>query len=461
MSRKSAQLIQAKNARELAAQALLRVYGEGAYSNLALDGLLKRSELEPSEKKLAAAIFYGTLTETEACDELLTKLSSKPLRKLDLPVLVLLRQAVWQLYYSGQAPHAVVNETVKTVRRLGFSSAAGMVNACLRRALRDFPDYRPETPEGKSGFAAPLFKAFSAWLGNGEEVYRLGEAFRAHNGVFLRFRPGTEDPSVIKASLAAEGEIADAFFQPDGLYFKSGGKALESLAMWRKLAVTAQGEAAMLPAAFLKPEGEALVMDLCAAPGGKTLQLAEALGPGGRVVAGELHESRKALMDRQFQRFGLSNIETYQHDATLPWPRFRGEADYVLADVPCSGLGLLGSKPELRLGFDAARVKRELVPVQAAILDRAAELLKPGGLLLYSTCTLNPDENERQTESFLKRHPEFRPLPLTGRLPETEKRLLALDPALKDELSQGRLTLWPHRTKSEGFFLALMRKDLT
>lgn len=447
----------ARNAREAAVQVLIRVYGEGAYSNLSLNSLLNEDGLAPEERSLAAALVYGTLSETEACDELLGKLVKRPLHKLDLPVLCILRMSIWQLYYSGQAEHAVVNEAVKMSRRFSYQSASGMVNAVLRNALRQYPDYQPRTLEGKSGFPAPLLSFFRDIFPSEEELLDFAAAMKRAPGMFMRFCGPPEAYPRLKAKLEAEGEVSPASFQPDGLYFKSKGRSVKDLLSSKDF--TVQGESAMLPAKFLQAEAGETIFDLCAAPGGKTIQLAELSGGRAKIYAFELHEQRASLMARRFAALGLGNIETEVKDASIPDPALFGRADKVLADVPCSGLGLLASKPELRRSFDPEHVRKELLPLQAAVLDTAAAYLKPGGLLMYSTCTLNPEENEKQTEAFLRRHLNFRAEKLTGRAPETEAGLRALQPSLVNEMEEGRMTLWPHKIKAEGFFLALMRKD--
>ncbi len=215
----------------------------------------------------------------------------------------------------------------------------------------------------------------------------------------------------------------------------------------------------MVPAQVLMPRPGDRVGDFCAAPGGKTLQMAD-LASSSRIYATDLIEARVGLMEREFLRLGISNIEVATADAAEKdsWP-FENALDKILLDVPCSGLGLLGSKPELKLRWDPKTVKEQLIPVQKQILANASQYLKAGGELVYSTCTLNPAENEEVIEAFLREHPEFTLGTIRGRLaPAVESRLLELDPALATGFERGYFTLWPHRVRSEGFFVALLKK---
>mgnify|MGYP001222845929 CR=1 FL=1 len=445
-----------KTAREAAASALWRVYADGAYSHLALDAVLRQSSLSREARKSASAIFYGSLQEHFSLSEEIETLTNKSLKKLDLAVVVLLRSALWQLHYSRQAEHAVVNEAVRLTKRWGFASAAGLVNAVLRRAQREGADAFRQSKEARTGFCSSLYELFFHVLNSHEEVLRLGDAFRENHGSFLRFRRGFE-PEALKKELAREGAIKPGFFQTDGVYFKSGGRALTDLPAYRRGAVIPQGEAAMLPVQILAPDAEDLLFDFCAAPGGKTLQMSEYLS-GGRITAGELHAKRCRQMQEQLKAFGADDkVNVICHDAAAPWPETE-KADKILADVPCSGLGLIGSKPELSWHFEPEKIRKNLLPVQAGILDQAAAALKPGGLLMYSTCTLNPEENEKQAERFLADHPEFSAEPFGKRAADVTDKIRAPDPESGETMAQGFLTLWPQRVSSEGFFLALFRK---
>ncbi len=458
--RKSRRKIEPGNARELALVALLQVYEDQAYSNLGLDILLQKFPLPAEEKRFATALFYGTLTETPALDELIDRYSSTPLAKLDPPVRSILRQGLWQIFYSATPDSAAVNSAVILCSRFGFTSAKGLVNAVLRRAIREEADYVPKSLAAKSGFPAELARDFIEWLGSKEEVLALGQAFRETSGVSCRIRKG-DVATVAKHLVDDDVEVLPASYQPQALRLKTRGKSLMSLRTWETQAILAQGEGAMLPALALAPEEGDIVADLCAAPGGKSVQLADLLNQSGLVLASDVSAKRIGLVEKTVKRLGLQNIRTATADASDPldWP-FAETPDKILLDVPCSGLGLIGSKPELKFKWNPEAIRRELIPVQRKILAKGASLLRAGGFLVYSTCTLNPEENQEVVDEFLASHKEFQRVPLTPRLPETLVRNLTdLDETLHTGLDQGMITLWPQRVRSEGFFLALLKKE--
>ncbi len=449
-----------QNARELALEALLQVYEDLAYSNISLDQLLKKYPLSAEEKRFATALFYGTLSETPALDEMISRYSKRPLAKLDPAVLAILRMALWQIYFSVTPESAAVNEAVTLCRLRGYGSASGLVNAILRSALREEAVFTPKSLEAASALPEALAQAMLTWLGSEEEVIALGKALRENEGLSVRVRQGSLPE--VQELLKKDGvEILPSAFQVNAMRLKTGGRSLPSLEAWQKGLIIAQGEGAMLPALALAPQKGEVIADLCAAPGGKSLQLADLLGEEGLVLASDQSAKRMGLLEKTALRLGLTNLECQVADASeLPvWPFTRG-ADKILVDVPCSGLGLLASKPELKFRFDPEQVRETLIPVQKKILARASAYLPAGGYLVYSTCTVNPEENEGVVDDFLQEHTNYQLVSLRGRLPEeVEKNLLAKDPSLEAALARGRITLWPHKVKSEGFFVALLKKE--
>lgn len=452
------------NARELALEALIRVFDDGAYSNLSLDALLKKYALSNEDKRLATTLFYGTLGETFALDELIERYSSVRIAKMDVIVRCILRMGFWQLFFSAVPNSAAVNEAVNLCRRSGFTSAASLVNAVLRQGLRRETQYVPQSLAAKSGFAPELAADLQTWLGSEAEVLALGQSLREARGLSLRLRI-QEDDEVGRARLLREiaesgFEVSPAAFQPSAVHVVTRGQSLTSLPAWQRGAVRAQGEAAMLPAQALDPKPGDTVWDLCAAPGGKSLQLAEMVGGEGRVYAADLREQRVHLMQKEFARLDVNNIIVFQADATtaLDW-QAAAKPDRILLDVPCSGLGLIGSKPELKLAWNSRAVSAELVPLQKAILEQASGQLRSGGSMVYSTCTLNPAENQEQIRGFLARHPDYHLAAITGQLGAAGDKLQQLDPSLYAAMAEGMITLWPHRTHSEGFFVALLQKE--
>ena len=454
-----------KNSRELAFTILYEVYTLDAFSDIAINRNFNLVNLDNLQKSEAAAFVYGTLSETFALDELISQFSKTPIKKLEARVLIILRLALWQLYFSQQKEHAAVSESVKLCSRFGVSSARGLVNAVLRNTLRSLKreNYQGQNIYSRSGFSKELYELFYSILGEEAKVIELSEYFKNNISLNVRIRKsksGDKLPlKIIHDSLIEGGfKLEPASFQIDSFHLDSKGKSLHELDLWKAGYLKAQGEAAMLPAIALNPQAGENILDLCAAPGGKTIQMADLSNDEAIILANDLQEHRVKLIEKELERLNLKSIKTQVANASDIefWNKDKEKFDKVLLDVPCSGLGLIHSKPELRSKFNSQNVKKELLPLQARILEVAANCLKIGGQMLYSTCTLNPEENEKQIENFLRKHKNFNLISLKENLHAIGKKLEELDPQI--DLESGMLNLWPHKVKSEGFFIALLEK---
>jgi len=259
--------------------------------------------------------------------------------------------------------------------------------------------------------------------------------------------------------LAEEGvQVFPGIFHPDALRIDLSGRPVNSLPSFSEGLYMVQDEAAMLVSTIAGPLSGQTVADLCAAPGGKTCHMAEVMADQGRICAFDLHAARLDLISQNAQRLGIGCIETRTLDTScIPEPDSPVPmADLVLCDVPCSGLGLLARKPDIRLHMDPQAIEG-LVDVQRRILDSAARYVKPGGSLVYSTCTLHPDENDRQADGFLERQEgRFTPLGFAGRIPSA---LGSLDRNLLADAAGGRIRLLPGVHGCDGFFIACFRRD--
>lgn len=460
---------ESKNSRELAFTVLYQVYVLNAFSDIAINRTYNSSKLDEQEKSTATAFILGTLNETFRLDNLIGKLSKTKTNKLDSRILVILRLGLWQIYYSNQAEHAVVSETVKLCRRFGVSSATSLVNAILRNALRKFPKatfYNIELDKyAKAGFTEELYKHFLTELGDEDEVNKLANFLKSSPelNVRIRFNSSVNKSSQIKhvINLLKKDEISSkaSYFQEDSLHLDLHGKSLHQSEAWKTGLIKAQGESAMIPAIALNPIPNEIIADICAAPGGKTIQLSDLSYGQSQIIASDLQKHRIDLLNSELSRLSINNVNTRVSDAAdiEQWREYKNYFDKVLLDVPCSGLGLLQSKPELRLTWEKSGLE-DLLEIQKKIFAVASYILKPGGLMLYSTCTLNAAENSNQVNDFLKNNPNYQLVSLRENLRATAENLLKLDPLLKQKLDEGEITLWPHRIKSEGFYLALIKK---
>ena len=441
-------------ARNVALRALEDVFENDAYGAQALDRALSAARLSDEDRRLVASLFYFALENRLHIEHCLRRqLKSLPDRKI-MHILVL---AAAQLLYMDRVPdHAAVDEAVKQARRTGRESGTALVNGVLRNLIRardagelTLPD-RDAEPEKyiseKYSIALPMVEKLILAYGL-EETERLA-AWSPDRGV-ESIRPNR----LMMTNAQFEKWLDEQGFSwtrglVEGAYRVSGGGRLAAHEGYRRGLFSIQGESSMLAAMAMQVKGGMQVLDACAAPGGKSCLMAEQMGGAGRVYAWDVHEHRVELIRAAARRLGLENIRPQLRDARRPNENFLGAMDAVLVDAPCSGLGVMGDKPDIKYRLKAEDVAA-LLPVQREILDACAAYVRPGGLLVYSTCTLLPEENQQQVEAFLERHPEFAPAGPMKDLPD----------ALRERMQDGMLQLLPGRDGMDGFFIArLVRK---
>ncbi len=407
-------------ARRVAFTVIRRVFEHDAYADRALHGEAKG--LEPRERALAMALVYGTVQRRLSLDHMIEALA-RPVAELDARTLAALRLGLYQLaFLDGVAAHAIVGESVELAK--GSSGGHKLVNAVLRRATRELPALpADDTPAG-----AAIAHSYPPWL-----VELWWERFGADTTLGL-LRAGNEPGELAlraNALVMTRDELAAALpvatrpaggELPEGLVVEGPFDA-HAHELWRDGAYAAQSRASMLVARAVDPQPGERVLDLCAAPGGKTTHLAALMGNGGAVVAVERHAGRASALRRTCERLRTTNVEILVGDAA----RYTTDEafDRVLVDPPCSGLGTLQGHPDLRWRSSPEAIAR-LAQTQRNILAAAVAALRPGGTLVYSTCTLSPAENEEQVVG-------------AGLRVESERLVL------------------PHRDRTDGFYIARMR----
>lgn len=431
------------SARKLAVMLLDQTEQNQGYSNLLLDHALEDANLDPRDKRLCAALYYGVLERKLTLDFILSKYSKKPPEKLDSIVLQILRLGLYQLLYMQQIPDtAAVSESVKLTRKCKKSSASGFVNAVLRSFLRDGKEIPyPEDAQERASvqYSAPLWLVKRLFADYGEEqAASFLENALQPPPLTIRRNPLAMTEEELMAACAEEG-IEKHPLVPDAYTFKGGN--IRKHAAFEKGCFHVQDAASQLCAMALDAHAGMTVLDLCAAPGGKTFTIAEHMEGNGMVYAFDLQPQRAGLIEKGAQRLHLKNVQAQAGDASV-WNEKLPRADRVLCDVPCSGIGVIRRKPEIR--YKEASQFAELPEIQYAILENAARYVKAGGLLMYSTCTILKEENEQVVQRFLQAHPEFVPEPL---LPE-----------LHGQLAAPMVTLLPSFCNSDGFFMAKLRR---
>ena len=439
-----------KSARQVAFEALIKIHRDGAYSNLIVDSLLKEnSDLDERDRAFVCNLVYGTLDRLILIDYNLGLYLNQPVRKLKPELHTILRMGTYQLLFMDKVPsRAAVNESVNLAKVNKSSFAASLVNAVLRR-VADNGIRLPDTSETNPDYLAIKYSCpewlISLWIESYgyDNAVALAEKALEAPPVVIRVNTTKITPDELIWKLAEEGVISEKTdIAPDALIISNTG-SVDELEAYKQGYFHAQDLASQLCCAALDPQEGETVFDLCSAPGGKAFTVAERMNNSGVVRAFDIYQSRVELIKNGATRLGLSNVFSYLSDASIFNENY-GLADRVLCDVPCSGLGIIRRKPEIR--FKNRSDIDNLPELQYRILCNATRYLKQGGRLVYSTCTLNPAENSDVCIRFLSEHPEFTAVEALPDVPcfSTEEKFL---------------TLMPHINSTDGFFIAVFEKN--
>lgn len=402
------------NVRELALEILLEVTESGGYSHLLLRAVLSKYQyLEKRERAFLTRLVEGTLKQLIGLDYIIDCFSKVKTAKLKPVIRGILRLSVYQLREMDSVPaSAACNEAVKLAKRKGFAPLSGFVNGVLRSIVRgmdqiSFPDEGKEPVRARSvRYSMPEW-IVAQWMAEyGEErTDQMLLASQKEAPVTIRVNTGRITPKRLREQLEEAGVCVEETALPYAFVI-SGFDYLNGLAGFREGLFYIQDISSMMVAEYAAVKEGAYCIDVCGAPGGKGLHLAEKLGGSGSVQIRDLSEEKVALIEENIRRCGSSNVTAKRWDATLTDHDAIGLADLVIADLPCSGLGVLRRKADLRYRMTVSQ-EEELVRLQQKILDASAAYVKPGGALVYSTCTVHRAENEENVDWFLTRHPEF------------------------------------------------------
>lgn len=433
------------SAREAALLSLCRIEKEGRYSNLEADLTLRGGGLSEKDRGLYTRLVYGTIERKLTIDYLLGQLSAKPFEKTDGGVKNLLRMSAYQILYADRIPHsAAVNEGVTLCKKY-YKGADGFVNALLRRLIREkdrlsYPDktldpvaYLSVYYSVSPGVCAIFLEQFSL-----ERCESLFEAMNRNPAITLRVNTARISMEDFLSRLAKQGVSYErTAFAPHGVRVNVPVAGLD---LFLEGLCFVQDEASQLCVCALDASSGMTVIDCCACPGGKSFGAAIDMEDKGSVLSFDLHKNKLSLIEKGAERLGLSIIKTEQADASKPREELFEKADVLLLDAPCSGLGVLAKKPELR--YKNLEETARLPQIQEAILENACRYVKKGGRLIYSTCTLLQRENEERYFAFLERHPEFEAVPL----------------GIPCGQDISFLTLYPDTHGTDGFFISAMRR---
>ena len=435
-------------ARETALNVLIACRKEGGWSNGVLKEYIARDRLDRKEAALASRLCYGVLQNRYLLDHYLQQLLTGKLKDLHPAVRDILHIGLYQLYKMDKIPEsAAVNESVQLAKKYcgKVRSASGLVNAVLRNAVRSKGNLKEPTGwQEQYSHPQKLIDLLKSYVGG----KRMAAMLQANNDIppmVVQVNTLRTTAAELTELLAQEGVAAQPHrWLKDSLVLTGTGN-IEHLQSFQKGLFYVQDAAAKLSVlcAGLTEQTEK-VLDCCAAPGGKSFAAAMAMGGKGSITSCDVHAHKTTLIQNGAARLGFANIRARQQDATVFVPQWENAMDAVIADVPCSGYGIIRKKPDIR--YKDPDTMKNLPQLQLQILCNQARYVKPGGLLLYSTCTLVREENEGVVEAFLRNHPEFKtePLPLPDTFPKNESGMLALVPGEYD---------------TDGFFICRLRKQ--
>ncbi|MGH7852777.1 MAG: 16S rRNA (cytosine(967)-C(5))-methyltransferase RsmB [Candidatus Binatia bacterium] len=444
-----------KSVRQLASEILFKVDTRKAYADILLDQALRTTGLDERDRALLTELTYGTLRWRGAIDARLCRNLSRPLTEVDAPIRNLLRLTCYQLIYLDRIPpYAAVNEAVELARAFGSRKAAGFVNGVLRNFLRE-PRRADQTSAEDSIPALAITHSHPEWL-----VRRWLDEFGPDLAPALMRANNEKPPLILRANAlkisqnrlidrlqSASIEATAASFAPRGILLPAGG-VIESLPGFAEGLFQVQGEASQLVLSLLSPQPGERILDLCAAPGGKSTYIAELMHDEGETIAVDISARGIEKIKQNVGRLGLRSVRAVRADVSEPSAELDGAPyDRILVDAPCSGLGTLRAHPEIKWNRDERDIRR-LSRLQLKILNQVGRHLKRDGILVYSTCTLARDENDRNVESFLAGHAEFE-------LQDAARYL----PHKAQHMARGKyFQALPHRDNIDGFFAARLRK---
>lgn len=426
--------------REIVLETLLLITRDGEYSHIALKNVLDKYQyLEKKERAFISRVVNGTLERMIEIDYIINQFSKVKVSKMKPVIRTILRSSVYQLKYMDSVPDAAVcNEAVKLTAKKGFGTLKGFVNGVLRNISRNpeavhFPERSDVCAFISVKYSLPEWLV-KQWLSvyDEETVIRMGEEFLKEKPVSIRCNTEKITPEELKEMLLGENVTVAEDAELSYAFSIAGYDYLAGLESFRKGYFYVQDVSSMLAAEWTEPGSGDYIIDVCAAPGGKALHFAEMLKGTGHVEARDLTDYKVALIEENIEKSGLANIEAVKWDALVPDTSVFGRADIVIADLPCSGLGVLGKKPDLKYRMSETQ-ETELSKLQREILSVVSRYVKPGGKLLYSTCTIHRGENEENTSWFANEYPEFTLI--------REKQLL------------------PGKDRTDGFYIAVFRKE--
>ena len=439
------------NTRNLAFKVLLSVEQNGAYSAIALNNSIKENKLSPLDASFMSSLVYGVLERRLLLDYIIKQYSKIPLKKIELKTKIILRLGILQLLFMDKIPEsAAVNESVKLAKKNKLQKSAGFINGILRNITRAEIKYTlPDKNKDKANYLSINYSCprdiVELWIKSyGDSITEtVLKSLSGRPELTARVNTLKTTPEKLIEELKSEGVEAErSELEANALMLKNTG-SVEKLKAFKDGKLYIQDLSSQLCVKALDPQPRDIMLDVCSAPGGKSLTSAQYMNNRGKIYAFDIYEHKLKLIEKSAERLGITCIITDVRNASED-KRELPLADRVLCDVPCSGLGIMNRKPEIR--YKEKILDSSLPKLQYKILCNSSKFVAVGGTLIYSTCTLNPAENNENAERFLEEHPDFEPVKID------------LDVKRAVDEPENMLTLFPEINPSDGFFIAAFRR---
>ena len=434
------------NAREIAYKVLLDIEKNKNYSNMAINKHFKGVKMSNQDRGLATEIIYGVIENKYYKDYMIDKLSKVKTNKMEIYVKTLLRMGIYQIMFLNSiSDYAAVNETVNLAKKKN-AKVSGFINGILRNVIRQKEEIgKVKTKDDvdylaiKYSYDKWMIKNWMAHFGK-EFTEELLEANNERPNIYLRTNTLkiTRDELIKKLTeqniKASKVNVVEEAIKVEHL------KDIENNELYKEGLFTVQDVSSMLVGKVMNPKENSLVLDVCSAPGGKTTHMATLMNNTGQVISRDIYDHKLKLIKASAKRLGLTNVDVQEFDGMKLDRESIAKFDYVLADVPCSGLGIIRRKPEIK--YKEKEEFRELPPIQKKILENAAKYVKVGGTLIYSTCTIQDNENIDIINEFLQKHKNFELAPIK----EVNVDL--------DNQEKGYMKIYPNVHDMDGFFIS-------
>ncbi|NLM03936.1 MAG: 16S rRNA (cytosine(967)-C(5))-methyltransferase RsmB [Clostridiales bacterium] len=444
------------NAREGALKILYDIEKNKAYSNISLNKELKNNKYTQIDKNFITELVYGTLENLIYINHIIQQFSKMKIKNINPWILNIIRLGVYQIIFLDKVPNfAIVNESVNLSKKYN-KKASGFVNGVLRNIIRNKDKLEIKTMDNEHKKYLSIKYSHPQWMVERFLKYFsmdfTEELLKANNKrpkFYIRVnRLKTDVKEVMEILNKANIEVKESPFIPEALIINSGFTQLEKLEIFEKGYIYIQDLSSMLVSRILDPQEGNFVIDICSAPGGKSTYMAELMNNKGQILSRDIHEHKLKLIKQNAKRLGINIINVEHFDATKLDHNLLGKADKVLVDAPCSGLGVIRRKPEIKYRKDENDIK-DITQIQRRILQNASQYVKSNGELVYSTCTIIPDENEYIVEDFLKNNSKFKLIDINSKYSKI----------IPGEHGGKMVQLYPHIHDVDGFFIAKLMKE--